>query len=147
MDEKSYKEVGEIYRFFLSWRHAAFAGDLVIMYGVLSLTFSTYKEMPFIACIIPLIGSPVGILLWMIDKRTRNLYHAAIDAGKALEGTDGGFYSELDKIRLEKDASPFKKITQSAALNLLFWGSSLILFILFIVLLCISLVNLMCCKI
>ena len=105
------------------------------MFGVLSLTFSTYKDMPSIAWIIPLICSPVGILLWMIDKRNRDLYHAAIRAGKLLERDKVGFYSELSKELLPEGASPFKKISQSGALNLLLFGSSFILFILFIFLL------------
>ncbi len=130
MQDKRYEEIGTNYRFFLGWRHAAFAGDLVILYGVLSLTFSVYKEIPVIAWIVPTLGWPVGVLLWIIDVRTRDLYHATIRAGKALEGKQGGFFTELFKITLPKNASAFKKLSQSAALDLLFFGSSLSLLIL-----------------
>jgi hypothetical protein len=130
MDDKRYEEIGTNYRFFLGWRHASFAGDLVIIYGVLSLTLSIYKDMPSIAWIIPAIGCPVGVLLWIIDVRTRELYHAAIRAGKDLEGMEGGFFTQLSIVAVPKGSSPFKKKTQSAALNLLFIGSSVFLFIL-----------------
>ena len=138
MNEKKYEEIGDNYRFFLSWRHATFVGDIVIVFGVLSLTFSTYKDIPSIAWIIPLIGAPVSILLWIIDVRNRDLYHAAIRAGKVLEGKEGGFFTELSKEVLSKGESPFKMKTQSGALNILFWGSSVSLLILSIVLFCMA---------
>lgn len=125
MNEKKYEEIGTNYRFFLSWRHAAFAGDLVIIYGILSLTFSIYKDTPSMAWIVPILGSPIGILLWIIDVRTRDLYHAAIRAGEDLEGEKGGFFTQLAKVVLPAGSSPFKKLSQSSALNLLFLGSSL----------------------
>jgi len=131
MDDKRYEEIGTTYRFFLGWRHAAFAGDLVIIYGVLSLTFSIYKDTPSIAWIVPMLSWPVGLLLWIIDVRTRELYHAAIRAGKALEGKKGGFFTQLsDDVALPKESSPFEKPTHSGALDLLFIGSSGILFLL-----------------
>lgn len=98
MDDKRYEEIGINYRFFLGWRHAAFAGDLVIIYGVLSLTFSVFKGAPALAWTVPALGFPVGILLWIIDVRTRDLYHAAIRAGKALEGKKGGFFTQLSGV-------------------------------------------------
>jgi len=130
MTDKKYEEIGQNYRFFLGWRHAAFAGALVILYAVLSLTFSIFNESPLIAWIIPALASPVGILLWIIDVRTRELYHAAIKAGKKLEGKQGGFYTSIDKVALPKGSSPFLKRSQSGALNLLFIGSSILLLVL-----------------
>src|SRR3990172_12420154 len=127
MEEKRYEEIGVNYRFFLGWRHAAFAGDLIILYGVFSLTSSMYKEIPTCAWIVPFIASPIGILLWMIDVRTRDLYHAAIKAGKDIEGEKGGFFTRLSETALPKGSSPFSKITQSASITLLFIGSSIIL--------------------
>ncbi len=77
------EEVGTNYRFFLgSPSHAAFAGDLIILYGVISLTFSIYKDTRALAWIIPALASPIGIFLWIIDVRIRDLYHATIRAGK-----------------------------------------------------------------
>ena len=128
MDEKKYEEIGTVYRFFLGWRHAAFAGDLVVLYGVAFLTLSTYKDSPSFAWVIPALAVPVGILLWIIDVRTRALYHAAINAGKELEGEQGGFYTRLvEDVTLPPGLSPFRKLTHSMALNLLFWGTSLIM--------------------
>jgi hypothetical protein len=123
MPDKKYEETGNNYRFFLGWRHAAFAGNLIIIYGAMSLTLSTYKDSASLAWLIPGLASPVGILLWMIDVRTRDLYHAAIEAGKKLEGNDGGFYTQLaDKVKVPVGTSPFNKNTQSGALNILFLG-------------------------
>jgi hypothetical protein len=130
MEAKRYEEIGTNYRFVLGWRHAAFAGDLVIMYGILSLTFAVYKEIPVIAWIVPALGWPVGVLLWMVDVRTRELYHAAIRAGKAFEGKRGGFFTQLAQITLPKGGSSFQRLSQSTALDLLFFGSSLSLLIL-----------------
>ncbi len=127
MDEKKYGEVSTLYRFFLSWRHASFASDLVVLYGVLSLTLSIYEKAPSVAWTIPLFASPVFLLLWMIDKRTRALYHAAIRAGKDMEDPGGGFFTHLsDEVVYPLGTSPFK-ITHSTALNVLFLGSFLLL--------------------
>ena len=80
--------------------------------------------------LIPLCASPIGVLLWIIDVRTRHLYHAAIQAGKTLEGSQKGFYTILaDEVILPPHSSPFRKLTQSAALNVAFLGSSLLLLI------------------
>ena len=53
-----------------------------------------------LAAIILLVASPIGVLLWLIDVRVRSLYHAAIDAGKELDGTTGGFYTNVSKVAL-----------------------------------------------
>ena len=135
MKEKIYEEVGTNYRFFLSWRHASFAGDLVIFYTILSLTLSVYEKYPKIAWIIPFVSCPIGVLLWIIDKRSRDIYHDAIKAGEKLEGNDDGFFSFHSKSVLSKGESPFSKLTHSMALNLLFWGTSIILFIISVILL------------
>lgn len=135
MEKKRYAEIGINYRFFLGWRHAAFAGNLVVLYGVLTLTLSIYKEIPLYAWLVPAVTWPIGILLWIIDVRTRDLYHAAMKAGKELEGKDGGFFTELSKVALSEDDPITKKKTQSLALNILFVGSSLLLIALAIFLL------------
>jgi hypothetical protein len=130
MEDKRYEEVGTNYRFFLGWRHAAFAGDLAVFYAVLWLTFSVYKEIPVIAWIVPTLGWPVGILFWIIDMRTRDLHLATIKAGKALEGNRAGFYTQLSRIASPKGTSAFKRISQSTALDILFFGSSICLLLL-----------------
>ena len=134
-DNKKYDEIGSNYRFFLGWRHASFAGILIVLYGTFSLSLLIYKEAAAFAWIVPLVASPIGILLWVIDVRTRDLYHAAIQAGKVLEGEKGGFYTILsDDVVLPAGLSPMKylfqkKCNQSVALNVLFLGSSVVLFV------------------
>ena len=127
MKEELYKEVGANYRFFLPWRHAAFAGNLLALGGALSLCISAYKDAREIMWLIPLCASPVGILLWIIDVRTRTLYHEALRAGKDLEAPDKGFYARLNDVALPPEKSPFSKLTQSAALNVSFIGASVLL--------------------
>jgi|ERR1043166_798321 hypothetical protein len=126
MKEKLYEEVGAVYRFFLAWRHAALAGIVMIVGGAISLTASIYKESPELSFIVPLFACPFGFVLWMIDLRTRDLYHAAIRAGKNLEGEDKGFFSALsDGVALKKEESVFSRTTQSGALNIIFWAASI----------------------
>lgn len=123
MSDKAYAEVGANYRFFLAWRHASFAGMLLILFGAAQLT-GTLKEQPHQAWLVPILASPLGVLLWLIDTRTRDLYHAAIRAGMKLEGEAGGFYTELSQVTIPAGASAFSRPSQSAALNVLFLGSS-----------------------
>jgi hypothetical protein len=135
MKEKLYEEVGAVYRFFLGWRHATLGGIVVIVGGALSLTASIYKDSPELSFLVPLFASPFGIILWMIDVRTRSLYHAAIQAGKNLEGSDNGFFSVLSAgIALRKDERFFSRITHSLALFIIFWVASIGLLVLAFVL-------------
>lgn len=131
MKEKIYEEVGNNYRFFLRWRHAALAGNMVVLGAVLSFSISAYKDAKELMWIIPLLASPMGLLLWVIDVRTRSLYHTANRAGKEIEDSESvsGFYSKLisDAVALPKNDSTFSKLTQSLALNVLFLGSSALL--------------------
>lgn len=103
MKDKLYDEIGNNYRFFLRWRHAAFAGQCVVIFAVCSLCATFIESAKEIAWIVTLAGSPIGILLWIIDVRTRDLYHATIKAGAELEGDSKGFYTVLrDDIALKK---------------------------------------------
>ena len=130
MNDKKYEEVGTNYRYFLKWRQASFAGYIVILYGVVNLSSTIYKELPEFVWVVPLLASPIGILLWVFDVRTRELYHAVIAAGKDIESPGGGFYTNLfNNVALPKGASSFSKFTQTAALNLLFIGFSIFLFL------------------
>ena len=127
MDDKAYEEVGSNYRFFLAWRHASFAGMVVILYGTIQLTVSALKDQPHFAWLVPILASPLGVLLWIVDTRTRDLYHATIRAGKALEGEVGGFYTELSRVTIPPGRSAFSRRSQSAALTVLFLGSSFVM--------------------
>ena len=93
------------------------------------------KDQPRLGWSIPLLASPIGVLLWIIDERTRDLYHAAIKAGMQLEGDKGGFCTELNKELVPKGKSAFSRTTQSGALNLLFVGSTVVLAVATLVLL------------
>ena len=62
------------YRFFLSWRHASFAGNLVVVWAVFSLCITAYKEARELLWIIPLAATPIGILFWMIDEKRIGVY-------------------------------------------------------------------------
>ena len=130
MKEQIYEELGANYRFFLRWRHAALAGTVIAFGAILSFTFSLYTDVPEIAWCIPAAGSPLGILMWIIDVRNRSLYHAAIDSGEEIERSVNitGFYSQLrkDEIDIPKGTSVWSRLNQSLALNIVFWGTSLL---------------------
>ena len=138
MKDKAYEAVGPNYRFFLTWRHAAFAGNLIVLWGTSRLLISAYKEgTPFI-WLIPMLSSLVALCLWLADKRTRQIYRAIVKAGKDLEEDGKGPYTELNKILIPKHAPWFPKkgddkckvFSQSFALNCFFLGSSIALFFL-----------------
>ncbi len=134
MKEKIYEEVGNNYRFFLRWRHAAIAGNMVVIGAILSFSISAFQDAKELMWIIPLLGAPVGLLLWIIDVRNRSLYHTANRAGKEIEDSVGisGFYSKLisENVALPKGTSVFSQLTQSLALNFLFLGSTVLLILL-----------------
>jgi len=131
MKEKAYEEVGANYRFFLRWRHAAVIGDLIVLWATLSLCITAFKDARQLMWIIAFCASPFGILLWIVDVRTRDMYHTAIRAGADLEGEVRGFYTRVrDEVALPKGMCPAKKLTQSLALNILFFGTSIVLLLL-----------------
>lgn len=133
MQDKLYEEAHNSYRFFLGWRHASVVGLLVIIYGVLSLCITAFKDAQALAWIIPFIASPIGIIFWLIDKRTQQLYQAAISAGKELEGDKGGFFTKLrSDVSLEEGVSSFSKITHRGILSITFIGSSVILLLIWV---------------
>lgn len=129
MKEKLYEEVGNNYRLFLRWRHASFAGNLVVLGAVLSFSISAFKDAKELMWIIPLFASPIGVLLWIIDVRSRSLYHTAMRSGKELENGTPGFYTKLidEGVAIPKGKSVFTKLNQSLAVNILFLGSSVLL--------------------
>lgn len=140
MNERLYEEVGSTYRFFLGWRHAAFGGNLVVIYGAASLTFTALEKAPTVAWVVPALAAPIGILLWIIDVRTRKLYHAVMRAGKELEREEKALFSQLCCERLPEKKSPVGQmllhgsISQSFAISFFFLGSSLVFAILAILL-------------
>lgn len=128
-DDPRHSEVGRAYRFFLGWRHASFAGNVVVVGGVLSLTISAFEKAREIAWMVPLLATPIGVVLWIIDVRTRALYHASIRAGEDLEGEGGGFFTRLDKdVLIPKGVSHWGARNHSLALDIFFLGSSILMF-------------------
>ena len=131
MKDKVYEEVGTNYRFFARWRHLALAGDLLVVWAILSLCVIAYKDARELMWLIPLIASPIGVVLWIIDYRTRDMYHAAIRAGADLEGDLKGFYTRVrDEVALPKDKSFINRLTHTLALSIVFFGTTAILLLL-----------------
>jgi len=129
INEKIYEEVGANYRFFLGWRHAAFAGYLIVVGTAVSFTMSTLKDSPNLAFIIPIGASPIGCLLWFIDKRNRSIYAAISKAGADLEEKSPGSYKSLSAVAFPKELSTlrlaFKRNwSHSFSLDVLFLGGS-----------------------
>lgn len=85
MDQKlEYEEAGRVHRYFLNWRHAAFAGYFAVLYGVATLIEKVWEKPEALAAVLLLSGL-IGPALFLIDVRTRQLYHAAVQAGRAAE--------------------------------------------------------------
>lgn len=96
MDQQvAYEEAGRVHRYMLGWRHAAFAGYFVILYGIASLV-EKFEEQPNVVTILLFAASCAGIVLFFIDVRTRELYNAAVQAGNAIEcGEPGNLFARL----------------------------------------------------
>jgi len=137
MNDKAYEEIGPNYRFFLAWRHAAFAGGLVILWGTCSLLTSAYEKGLSIAWSIPFLASLTLLCLWLADRRTRQIYQSLTKAGRALEGNNPGPYHALTDVGIPKGAPLLPKkgnplcrlFSQSFALDCFFLGSFLILLV------------------
>lgn len=80
----AYEEAGRAHRYLLSWRHAAFAGYFAILYGVISL-IDKLTSTPTLLALVLVVTSFVGVGLFFIDVRTRELYNRAVQAGRAIE--------------------------------------------------------------
>ena len=137
MRDKAYEEIGPNYRFFLAWRHATFAGGLVILWGACSLLTSAYEKGLTIAWLIPFLASLAAFCLWLADRRTRYIYRTLTEAGKALEDNIHGPYHALTDIGVPENAPWFKKknnpkcklVSQSFALDCFFLGSAVVLLV------------------
>lgn len=127
--EKIYEEVGRNYRFFLNWRHLAFAGYLAVLYTIISLTIAFINNLPSIAWFVPAFSSLIGITFWLIDKRIQDLYHDATEAGTNLEGEYIGFY-KMTNTNSDNKKNRNKKINipHSTVLKYFYLGTSFILF-------------------
>jgi hypothetical protein len=128
MKDKLYEEVGTSYRFFLNWRHASAAGYIVVLGGVMSFCLTAYKDARPLLWIVPLFGTPFGIFFWIVDRRIRSLFQTAVRAGRTLEGEQGGFFTEQEKIGTVPGLDRYPRfLTHSSALSILYIGSSVAL--------------------
>ena len=132
--DKVNDEIGKNYRYNLRWRHLAFLGQIVVIGTVGSLSITAFAEAKELMWLIPLCASPIGIFLWMIDKRIRDIYGLAIKAGRAMEGDVPGFYTSVETLSVSDQIKPRKKYsfepTHTTLLKTFFLGTSLILFLL-----------------
>lgn len=122
MRQAIYSEVGTNYRYFLTWRQATVAAAAFGLFGIVKLTVDLQmaeNKFPY-AWLIPFGGIPLGLILWIIDSRNRDMYHAAIYAGDQLEGEIPGFYSTLKKKGMvDNDLRTFK--SSASHTRAIFW--------------------------
>jgi len=133
MKEKLYEELCHNYRFFLTWRHAAFAGNILAIGGTIALSISALKQSPEIAYLLPLFASPIGIFLWLLDIKIRKIYRAIHASGEQLEDGYEGYFKSLRKVGAsfprgntskEDKASGTKfGVSHSGLLNFVYWSS------------------------
>jgi len=113
-----YAEIGINYRYFLNWRHALFAGYLLILYALANSYFSLLeKNRPDLFWVVFLGGFLVSLCCWGLEYRIRDLYQACTNAGCELEKAfqQTGIYLKLDDDKLRN-----KTITHSRVLNFFF---------------------------
>jgi len=128
MKEKLYEEIAANYRFFLNWRHASFAGHMVILGAVVSFSIGAYKDAKPLLWLIPLAGAPFGVFFCIVDTRIQKIFQCAIEAGRKLEGELGGYFSEQAEIGTVpiRDKCPML-FTHTMALRIVYLGSTLTL--------------------
>ncbi len=127
-----YKEIGINYRFFLGWRHALFAGTIVITGAILFQTYKAIIEKPFISGFIPLIGGLICLVVYQLEDRIQDLYRAGIKAGSSLEGEYFGFYSAVDqKFTKTSHSTTLLKTYKYSSIGLFLLGALLIMFMIF----------------
>jgi hypothetical protein len=109
-----YDEIGTNYRYFLNWRHALFAGYLVILFTLANAYSWLTENDSANVWIIYLVGLLITFCFWGLEYRVRDLYQACTKAGCEMERAVNmtGVYTELDSKDLRK-----KVITHSGILN------------------------------
>jgi len=129
MDEKRYEQVGTNYRFFLKWRHASFAGYIVILGAIVSFSIAAYKDALPLLWLVPLTGVPFGIFFWIVDIRIQKVFQSAIEAGRKLEGEQGGYFSEQANIGTipKRDSNYPVVFSHTAALRTIYLAFTLLL--------------------
>jgi hypothetical protein len=134
MKEKIYEELCNNYRYFLTWRHAAFAGHVLAIGGTIALCITAIKDDSNIAYLIPLFASPIGIILWLFDLKIRKIYRAIYAYGEKLEVGFDGYFSCLRNVGAsfpddgapreeEQDLRTKSLISHSTVLDIVYWCS------------------------
>lgn len=134
MKEKIYEELCNNYRYFLTWRHAAFAGHILAIGGTIALCITAIRDANNIAYLIPLFASPIGIILWLFDLKIRKIYRAIYSYGEKLEEGSEGYFNSLRKVGASfpkdstasenKQVSRIKRaISHSTVLDFVYWCS------------------------
>lgn len=92
---KSYEEICNYHRFFLNWRHALFAGYILVTGYIFNkiLEIKDNRGWWFFAPII--FGIILAIVSRQIDKRILEIYTGLINAGYELEGNIIGNFHAL----------------------------------------------------
>lgn len=112
---KTYEEICNFHRFFLNWRHALFAGDIVVT-GYIFNKIIEIKDKEGWWVLVPMIfGFTLAIISKQFDQRIHEIYNELIQVGYELEGKTIGNFHALIK-------TP-KKITHSQTIEFFYWFS------------------------
>lgn len=120
-----YQEIGNNYRFFLNWRHALFAGYLVILYTLANAyAWALERQLTPIEGIIIVGGVIITLTFWALERRIRALYRACTSKGKEIEGDSqlSGIYHKLDNQNNKENQN-----THSLVLDIFFGTITLLL--------------------
>jgi hypothetical protein len=94
--ENRYAEVGENFRYYLTWREKLFAGFIVIN-GALAVAFTWLNDRyPTLTFLLPIGGMFLSILFLLLDSRNNELFNACVEAGAELETPGTGVYTKLN---------------------------------------------------
>jgi hypothetical protein len=118
-DSAVYAQTCEHYRYFLSWRDKTLGGYLILL-GALGIAYANLDKtnlwfFPPFAVIF------VSIVFWLLEFRTRDLYHMCSWVGERLE-RDAGVKGFFGVARLEHSSKGEPPISQSFAFDFLISG-------------------------
>jgi len=99
----TYEEIGRAHRYFLSWRNALFAGHITVTYAhVIGYSWLiNQKDTRMYQLLLLISGFLMTLIFWGLEFRTRALYRACLDAGKAWEKKNRviGVYDKLGSVK------------------------------------------------
>ena len=110
-DENRYTEVGENFRYYLTWREKLFAGFIVIN-GALAIAFTWVNDRyPTLTFLLPIGGMLLSVLFQLLDARNSELFNACVAAGAELENPGTGVYTKLN---VDSKTIPHSRIIEVA---------------------------------